>query len=874
MKKIVSLLLAGAMLMSFATVGSAATGIDTPVVKGTIGDGWIVSNGNMTDANIASFQLSDDNAYSLPYSMKLTHSSAGVDGKTIGITIPATLTANSQYKIRFKSTEPIRNTTTNSYIYFGQGLGWTSGCKQYSSTKNATITQLGDSGWYQNEFYYTVKTSSLILSLNTVAGTFEDRYFDDFEISLVTTDDAGNEVLTPVEIKDPSFDATAQTVEPEETEASNEEVVTFGGNWKTDIVTSGNKVVDVTVSADEKTDGKYSAHMVYEGSNVGNTWAKLSVDNLLDGTTNALSDKYTIKFKIKGTTGQFFVGFGAAWGKTVKLHSYLSGSSTNENVKIEDVEDGWKEVTLVRDSNDNKSLLFHADKNTDVYIDDVSVYNETDQAEVTVPNSSFEAFALDKKYDINSPVANGGKNQITISWYNPASIALNDIEILENGTEIAESTSAEWTLTKGAHNKITITGLTAGDEHTYTIRAYKSASEYTDYVVSAKVANGRYSYPVSLTDGKYAEDWAIQYSNGADGIASSAQTGLYLDERIKYSGDYALRAEINEQTADNTYVQLSKSFPTEIGKTYRLSYMGKGAGVGVNTACLFFDTSLASTSWKGTKFTKGTSEWTQYSRDYTATAETSTVYFMLQGANRSKSIWIDDVMVQEVLEDGTLGANVLNGGSFEKEITNLTETDGILSWNKDNLYYDYVNIYEKKTDGSLEKVNASETITGTSYLLKDAFEEEKTYVVKTVLVKNSAEVESSGVEITVNGKYSITEDEEFEQVTFETDFSSIGEGAQVIKKLDKIENGNIMASITIANKNGNWSLPVKYFVALYDGEQLVDIAVMEKTIGWRGTETLSAVVNVADVNAGDYTIRTFLWDENLTPLKAAGELFE
>ncbi len=876
MKKIIALLLAGATMMSCTTMAMAEATLDTPILNGTIGDGWVVKAENGVTADVAGFSLSDDNAYSLPYSLKLSHpvkaDSATDINYRIGITLPVQLTQGSKYKISFKSTEPMRNSTINTNMYFGKQLGWHSGWKQYSSVTADTVVQkLGDSGWYQNTFYYTAGASNILLGLNTHCNAFEARYFDDFEISLVTTDAEGKEILTPLELKDPSFDATAPKEEDsEEVEVSGEEKTTFG-NWDSNIVppASDRKAV-VEHSADEKVSGNYSAHIIYEGANVGYTWTKFYYTNLLDGTTNALADTYKINFKLKGTAKQLFVGFGAAWGKTTKLHSYLNGS-TDPNVVVEDLGNGWKDITIIRSDNNDRTLLFHADANADIYLDDVTVYNVTDSAAVTVGNNSFEAFYTDNMYDLNNPVANSGNGQIVISWYNPTFIDLTDVQVLENGTELTTSAEKEdWVLTKGGYNRLILTGATEG-AHTYTIRAYKNETTYTDYTVQTILATGRFTGG-SLVDGNYAENWAIQYSSGT---GTFPETALYLDDEIKYSGNYALRAQINEQVnASNTYVLLNKSFPTEEGKTYRISYMGRSAGVGADTACMFYDTAVSAKPWTGTKVTKGTTDWKCYTRDYTATGTTAEVYFMLQGAARSRSIWIDDVKVQEVLEDGSLGDNVLNGGGFEKEVTNLTEANNVLSWNKDGLFYNYVNIYEKKADGTLEKVNVTEKVTGTSYLLKDSISEEKTYVVKAVLVKGNAEIESEGVEITVDGKYSVTEDEAFEQVTFESDFSSVGEGAEVIKSLDKIENGNIMASMTIANKNGDWSLPVKYIMALYNSGKLEDVVLVEKTIGWRQSETLSAVVNVADVNAGEYEIKTFLWDNNMNAYKEAGVLGE
>lgn len=892
MKKIISLALAGSMLLSFATTGSAAAAeINKPMTSGTIGGGWVVSNQTITDTNIASFQLSDDNAYSLPYSLKLTHETKTTTEQKIGIKIPVTLEQGAKYKIRFKATAEMGNGSINKYTYFGNALGWSSGCKQYSNLKTAdgdSAKALGESGWYQNEFYYTAQGNVLYLSLATETlsetdaaqndHTFTARYFDDFEIYKVTTDESDNEVLTPVEITDASFDATAPATGTNVTDSVSEKTAYFTNDWKNTIekgTLGRTRAIDVGT---EGATGKYSARLVYEGNNEEYSYIRLWRNTLLQGN-NSKNDKYKVEFKAKGSTSDFWVGFGSSYNGAVNVTKAFNGTDTVTNVTVEELDNGWKKLTVICDGTTTElkdtSLVFQTNASTDLLIDDVSVYNMTDSAEVTVSNNSFEKFDFDNGYDINSPIANGSKNRIVISWYNPKSVALTDVQILENGAEIAESASkTDWSLDKNAHNSLEVTGLTAGDVHTYTIRAYTSDTEYTENTVTATVGNGRDFGHATLTDGNYAEDWAIQYTNGTNGENGSAQTGLYLDNKIKYSGDYALRVEINEDSATNTFALLGKKFATEAGKKYEISYMGKSSGVANASCCFFYDTSIENKSWTGTKIKTGTTEWEKYTREYIATGDSAQVFFNIQNADRAKSIWIDDVQVREVLSDGTYGENILNGGGFEKEVTNLKEKNGVLSWDKDGLYYDYVNIYEKKVDGTLEKVNETEKVTGTSYLLKDSLGEEKTFVVKTVLSKKAGEIESEGVEITVDGKYRVSEAEKFEQVTFDGDFSSLGEGAKVEKTLSKLENGNIMASITIINQNGDRKLPVKYFAALYNGDVLEDVVVMDKTIGWRGEETLKAVLKIEDTEKGDYKIKTFLWDNGFLPLKDAGEITE
>lgn len=878
MKKIISLALAGSMLLSFATTGSAAsTAIDTPMTSGTIGGGWVVSNQTITDTDIASFQLSDDNAYSLPYSLKLTHGTQTDTEHKIGIKIPVTLESGAKYKVRFKSTEPMRSTVLNQKLAFSNGFGYVSGVtKQYSSV-DCSKNNIGDSGWYQNEFYYNAQGRELYLWLNALASAFTARYFDDFEIYKVTTDDDENEVLTPVEIADASFDATAPATGTDVTDSVTTGYVNFDGWAQTFKKGTQGRTRAIDVGTEGAT-GRYSARLVYEGASESDSYIQLWRNNFLQGN-NAKSDKYRVEFKAKGSTSDFWVGFGGSYSGAVNVTKAFNGTGTVDNVTVEEIDNGWKKMTIICDGTTTElkdiALKFQTNASTDLLIDDVSVYNMTDSVNVTVSNNSFELFDFDNWYDINSPIAQSSFNRIKISWYNPRSKDLTDVQILENGAEIAESAAkTDWVLTKQKVSSIEVPNLTKGDTHTYTIRAYTSDTEYTDHTVTATVMGDRWYYPATLTDGNYAEDWGITYSGGAVAKGSPAMTGLYLDDKIRYSGDYALRVEINEHATDNSYVEISKTFNAEVGKTYRITYMGKGASVGSADAVYFYNTGV--NSWSGTKITKGTTEWTEYGRNYTATATgAATVNLMFSSNSRAKSIWIDDIQVREVLSDGSLGENILNGGGFEKEVTNLSEKNGVLSWDKDGLYYDYVNIYEKKADGSLELVNESEKVTGTSYLLKDSLGEEKTFVVKTVLSKKAGAVESDGVEITVDGKYQISEVEKFDKVTFaDGGFSSLGEGATVEKTLTNLENGNVMASITIINKNGDRKLPVKYFAALYNGETLVDVVMMDKTIDWRGEATLKAVLNIGDVDAGNYKIKTFLWDNGFLPLKAAGEITE
>lgn len=202
MKKIIAGAVAALMAISLAPAGFAAA--NEAVTNGSIGMKWqVTSSGSVTAAD-ASFKLSDENVCpgSGPYSLKMEHNN-NVSG-TIAIKIPVTLTASSKYRITFKSTETMGNGTLRQKVILGPSdKGWASGCRMFSSNSGVTTVNL-ENGWMRHTFDYTAPSGALYLSLQTNQ-TGVDRYFDDFEISLIGTDESGNEVLTPLEIPDADF---------------------------------------------------------------------------------------------------------------------------------------------------------------------------------------------------------------------------------------------------------------------------------------------------------------------------------------------------------------------------------------------------------------------------------------------------------------------------------------------------------------------------------------------------------------------------------------------------------------------------------------------------------------------------------------------
>ena len=233
-----------AIIMMFGLIPNGFAAVNEAVTKGSIGMTWPVTSSGVT-ADDACFKLSTENVCpdSGPYSLKMEHNN-NVSG-SIAIKIPVSLVVDARYRITFKSTVTMRNSTANQKIILGpSATGWASGCKMFSSSNNVTCIALDESeedGWVQQSFPFTAKSADLYLSLQTDMNG-KDRYFDDFELSLL---DSNDNVVENLVIPNADFnfkDPAIQNISVDENVISWEEKETY----------------DVVKVYEKATDGTYS----------------------------------------------------------------------------------------------------------------------------------------------------------------------------------------------------------------------------------------------------------------------------------------------------------------------------------------------------------------------------------------------------------------------------------------------------------------------------------------------------------------------------------------------------------------------------------------------------------------------------------------
>jgi len=155
---------------------------------------------------------------------------------------------------------------------------------------------------------------------------------------------------------------------------------------------------------------------------------------------------------------------------------------------------------------------------------------------------------------------------------------------------------------------------------------------------------------VNLSTAQAAGDidgWTVTYHGDIDAKVS-------IDNEIYYSGDGALKVEINTPVLGNVYVEVTQQVPVEAGKKYYVGAKVKGENV---TRCDLI------VNW-GTRYNVNqfgsTFDWTNFEYLYRAT-ETGTVTWRITQEGFADGIWVDEA----VFIDVETGENLLKNPGFD-----------------------------------------------------------------------------------------------------------------------------------------------------------------------------------------------------------------
>ena len=149
-----------------------------------------------------------------------------------------------------------------------------------------------------------------------------------------------------------------------------------------------------------------------------------------------------------------------------------------------------------------------------------------------------------------------------------------------------------------------------------------------------------------------ADGWTINFSNVTEGVDAE----VFLDNKVKYSGENSLYASFDKSYLSMRYVSISQKIPVETGKTNV-----NGMKIKTNKANRII-TKINQTNINSMVPLTKTYDWMDFHFEYTHTGADETVNYTTVVEDVTKGVWIDDVFFYEKNGDNT---NLVINSGFE-----------------------------------------------------------------------------------------------------------------------------------------------------------------------------------------------------------------
>ena len=188
-----------------------------------------------------------------------------------------------------------------------------------------------------------------------------------------------------------------------------------------------------------------------------------------------------------------------------------------------------------------------------------------------------------------------------------------------------------------------------------------------------------------------ADGWTINFSNVTEGVDAE----VFLDNKVKYSGENSLYASFDKSYLSMRYVSISQKIPVETGKTYVY-----GMKIKTNKANRII-TKINQTNINSMVPLTKTYDWMDFHFEYTHTGADETVNYTTVVEDVTKGVWIDDVYFYEKNGDKT---NLVKNSGFEgveevkeeveapQKIESVADTEALLSKIKSSDVFNYEDI--------------------------------------------------------------------------------------------------------------------------------------------------------------------------------------
>jgi len=360
-----------------------------------------------------------------------------------------------------------------------------------------------------------------------------------------------------------------------------------------------------------------------------------------------------------------------------------------------------------------------------------------------------------------------------------------------------------------------------------------------------------------------APNWTVYTQNSPYDMEESVVTN------VKHSGNSSLRLTNNMGAIAYIYLRLFQNVQgLEDGKKYRYSFWVKSENKFAQSMqfrpCI--DTGPGSAGFGDNVF--GNRDWNYVSHDWTKDGSWGNTDFSID-IGSSGTLWLDDISVQCINADGSLGENIILNPGFEEgadltppiDVTNIT-----VAFNND--YYDvawvnpsdciYSVIYRVDASGLVfygqyDKEINSASITGLS---NNAYYR---FCIKSV---DRAENVSSGAFFEIDRRELVPVDLRFYD-------------PQTGQPLSSIQSGFVEARFRVRKPNDAGNGKVDFIVVIYQDKKMVECSRITTNITKNNPneyEDFAIGFNILGPVSEGCEVKVFAWTANMVPIEKSAEL--
>lgn len=539
-------------------------------------------------------------------------------------------------------------------------------------------------------------------AIHFTEGKNENILLDNICLQKVTTDEDGNEVLGENLVVNGDFESgssiNVKNYEPTELYSSNTWTINRQENKSTTLSEDWAARNYAGVTAEVGRGGGSSLFVHFEDASAADTFVNV-YNNATQNVKLTSGVTYVQEMWVKGHFDYELLAYPMWINCDKKRVSLWTRGETDS--------EGWTKYSAEFKFDGNKDATYFAigaNQYTNLYIDDVKLYNKTTPDTNLITDGGFENNKVIDTKSLINPIAYSvkGGSAATLSWTNPENSKITDIKVKLDGTEVSGLTINK---ASGAYNCVLLRGLTDYNVYTVTLEEYINGSlAYTkELKFYTNDRNPREVIQKTAPMGGWILDKTDNNGNYQNSNAS-------LDYETYNEGKSSLRFDANmPEVKNNLYVAAEQKLTgLSRGNHYKLSFYAKTSGVSnliVNENASYTKDDTKYSYWGGGIIKENAGEpapewklfevvlptektgdngWKMYE---TGATDTYDVTLQILSTKMTGTLWIDGVKLVAVDNDDDPidDVNLITNGGFEFDGKYVAERPDFKDKNGSNL---------------------------------------------------------------------------------------------------------------------------------------------------------------------------------------------